>query len=153
MCAFFISSLSCTMFLCFFYIYQHQQFFSYLVAVTITGFRAANLDICSALVAFSSEGSFTCHIYCDTASVYTVSSEGLAPTSHSGIPTRDVRTILCRCCNQCEHVQCEFSQFFFLWQSLYTGVTLIGNAMVIIGNGTVHADAVVASFRVCMSVT
>jgi hypothetical protein len=27
---------------------------------------AANLDLCFALTAFSSEGSFTCHTYCDT---------------------------------------------------------------------------------------
>jgi hypothetical protein len=34
--------------------------------VTITGDGAANLDLCLALMAFSSEGSFTCHTYCDT---------------------------------------------------------------------------------------
>jgi hypothetical protein len=28
--------------------------------------QAANLDLCLALTAFSSEGSFTCHTYCDT---------------------------------------------------------------------------------------
>jgi hypothetical protein len=28
--------------------------------------RAANLDLCSVLTAFSIEGSFRCHIYCDT---------------------------------------------------------------------------------------
>jgi hypothetical protein len=44
----------------------HEQFFSYLATVTITGDRAANLDLCLALTAFSSEGSFTCHTYCDT---------------------------------------------------------------------------------------
>jgi hypothetical protein len=47
---------------------SHEQFFSYLATVTIAGntHRAANLDLCLALTAFSSEGSFTCHIYCDT---------------------------------------------------------------------------------------
>jgi hypothetical protein len=45
---------------------SHEQFFSYLATVTITGDRAANLDLCLALTAFSSEGSFTCHAYCDT---------------------------------------------------------------------------------------
>jgi hypothetical protein len=45
---------------------SHEQFFSYLVTVTITGDRAANLDLCLALTAFSSEGSFTCLNYCDT---------------------------------------------------------------------------------------
>jgi hypothetical protein len=39
----------------------HKQFFSYLTAVTITSDRSANLDLCLALTAFSSEGSFTCH--------------------------------------------------------------------------------------------
>jgi hypothetical protein len=45
---------------------SHEQFFSYLATVTITGDGAANLDLCLALTAFSSEGSFTCHTYCDT---------------------------------------------------------------------------------------
>jgi hypothetical protein len=45
---------------------SHEQFFSYLATVTITGDGAANLDLCLALMAFSSEGSFTCHTYCDT---------------------------------------------------------------------------------------
>jgi hypothetical protein len=44
----------------------HEQFFSYLATVTIAGDRAANLDPCLALTAFSSEGCFTCHTYCDT---------------------------------------------------------------------------------------
>jgi hypothetical protein len=43
-----------------------EQFFSYLATFTNAGDRAANLDLCLALKAFSSEGSFTCHIYCDT---------------------------------------------------------------------------------------
>jgi hypothetical protein len=42
----------------------HEQFFSYLATVTITGDRAANLDPFLALTAFSSEGSFMCHTYC-----------------------------------------------------------------------------------------
>jgi hypothetical protein len=45
---------------------SHEQFFSYLATVTITGDGAANLDQCLALTAFSSEDSFTCHTYCDT---------------------------------------------------------------------------------------
>jgi hypothetical protein len=45
---------------------SHEQFFSYLATITITGDGAANLDLCIALTAFSSEGSFTCHTYCDT---------------------------------------------------------------------------------------
>jgi hypothetical protein len=45
---------------------SHEQFFSYLATVTITGDRAANLDLCLARTAFKSEGSFTCHTYCDT---------------------------------------------------------------------------------------
>jgi hypothetical protein len=45
---------------------SHEQFFSYLATVAITGDGAANLDICLALTAFSSEGSFTCNTYCYT---------------------------------------------------------------------------------------
>jgi hypothetical protein len=60
-------------------------------AVSIPGDRAANLDLCWALVAFSSEDSFTCHTY--WVSVYTVSSEWPLPTSHCGIRTRNVRII------------------------------------------------------------
>jgi hypothetical protein len=44
----------------------HEQFVSYLAAVTIIGGRAANLDFCLALKDFSSEGSLTCHTCCDT---------------------------------------------------------------------------------------
>jgi hypothetical protein len=40
-------------------LYSLEQFFSYLTAVTITCDRAANLDLCIALVAFSSEGFFS----------------------------------------------------------------------------------------------
>jgi hypothetical protein len=51
----------------FFYFESHEQFFSYLATVTIAGDRAAkDLDLCLALTAFSSEGYFTCHTYCDT---------------------------------------------------------------------------------------
>jgi hypothetical protein len=57
-----INKLLC-LFVCF---EPHEQFFSYLATVTIVGDRAANLDLCLALTAFSSEGSFTCHTYCDT---------------------------------------------------------------------------------------
>jgi hypothetical protein len=47
------------LFVCF--VYPPKQVFSYLAAVTITGDRAANLDLYVALMAFSSEGSFMCH--------------------------------------------------------------------------------------------
>jgi hypothetical protein len=52
-----------TLFVCYEW---HKQFFSYLATVTITGDRAANLDLCFVFTAYSSEGSFTCHTYCDT---------------------------------------------------------------------------------------
>jgi hypothetical protein len=42
---------------------SQEQIFSYLATVTITGNKAANLDLCLALTAFSSEGSFTCHTF------------------------------------------------------------------------------------------
>jgi hypothetical protein len=48
----------------------HEQFFSYLASVTITGDRTANLDLCLALTVFSIEGSFTCHTYCDTGPLF-----------------------------------------------------------------------------------
>jgi hypothetical protein len=41
-------------------------FFSYPAAVTITGDRTANLDLCLALAAFKSEGTYSCHTYCNT---------------------------------------------------------------------------------------
>jgi hypothetical protein len=48
------------------------------VTVTITGDRAANLDLCLTLTAFSSEGSFTCYTYCDTGPpFFKVTSERL----------------------------------------------------------------------------
>jgi hypothetical protein len=55
--------------LCLFVSFEsHEQFLSYMATVTIAGDRAANLDlhVCLAPTAFSSEGSFTCHTYCDT---------------------------------------------------------------------------------------
>jgi hypothetical protein len=58
---------TCQICKCLFFCFEsHEQFFSYLATVTIAGDRAANLDLCLALTAFSSEGSFTCHTYCDT---------------------------------------------------------------------------------------
>jgi hypothetical protein len=54
-------------FVCLFVCFEsHEQFFSSLATVTITGDRAANLDLWLALTAFSIEASFTCHTYCDT---------------------------------------------------------------------------------------
>jgi hypothetical protein len=41
------------MFVC---LYPPEQIFSYLATVIITGDRAANLDLCLALLVFSSEG-------------------------------------------------------------------------------------------------
>jgi hypothetical protein len=72
----------------------HEQFFSYLAAVTITGDRAANLGLCSALRAFEQGGIFIVpHLLRHGASVCTVLSERPAPTSHSGIRTPDARII------------------------------------------------------------
>jgi hypothetical protein len=45
-------------FVCLFCFESNKQFFSYLATVTIAGDGAANLDLCLALMAFSSEGSF-----------------------------------------------------------------------------------------------
>jgi hypothetical protein len=65
-------------------------------AVTITGDRAAKLDLCLALTAFSSKDSFA-------TPTATWDSEGQGPMSHSGIRTRNVRIIryLRHCSNQC----------------------------------------------------
>jgi hypothetical protein len=53
-------------FVCLFSFESHEQFLSYLATVTISGDRAANFDLCLALTAFRSDGSFTCHTYCDS---------------------------------------------------------------------------------------
>jgi hypothetical protein len=58
---------SVCLFVCF---ESYVQFFSYLATVTIVGDRASNLDLCLALMTFSSEGSFTCHTYCDTGPTF-----------------------------------------------------------------------------------
>jgi hypothetical protein len=63
-----------------------EQFFCYLVAVTTTDDKAANSYLlCSALMTFNSEGSFTCHTCCNTG----LSSEGPALKSHDGIRIHD----------------------------------------------------------------
>jgi hypothetical protein len=51
-------------------LWLHKQFFSYLVAVALIKDRVANLDLFFAVTAFSSEGLFTCHTYCDTKSQF-----------------------------------------------------------------------------------
>jgi hypothetical protein len=53
-------------FVCLFDCFElHEQFLNYLVAVSLTSDMPANLDLCLALMAFSSEDSFMCHTYCD----------------------------------------------------------------------------------------
>jgi hypothetical protein len=51
---------------------SNKQFFIYLATVTITDDRAAKLDLCTALTVFtcSSNGSFTCHTYCNTGPLF-----------------------------------------------------------------------------------
>jgi hypothetical protein len=67
-----------------------RAIFSYLVAVTIAGDRAANLG----LRAFEQGRIFIVpHLLRHGTSVYTVSSERPAHTSHSGIRTPDARII------------------------------------------------------------
>jgi hypothetical protein len=55
---------------CLFVLSRKSYFFNYLATVTTTGDRAANVDLCLALTAFSSEGSFTCHTYCYTGPLF-----------------------------------------------------------------------------------
>jgi hypothetical protein len=50
-----------------------------------------HLDLCLALIAFSSEVSYLCQYLRHGTSVYTVSSQGPAPTSHSWIRTGNAR--------------------------------------------------------------
>jgi hypothetical protein len=65
-----VSTLA-VMFVCLFVCFEsHEQFFSCLATITITGERAANLDLCLALTAFGSEGSFTCHTYCNMGPLF-----------------------------------------------------------------------------------
>jgi hypothetical protein len=60
--------------------------------VTITGDRAANFGLCSALRTFEQGGIFIVpHRLRHGTSVYAVSSERPAPTFHSGIRTPDAR--------------------------------------------------------------
>jgi hypothetical protein len=63
-----------------------------LAAITITGEGCKSRPLLStlSLMAFSSEDSFKCHLRYGP-SVYMSSSEGLAPSSHSGIQTRDAK--------------------------------------------------------------
>jgi hypothetical protein len=78
----------------FLFVYSHLSnfFYSYPAAVTISGDRAANLDLCLALMAFSSNGSFhATPAATPDLGLYGLISEGPAPTSHSGIRTSDAR--------------------------------------------------------------
>jgi hypothetical protein len=70
-----------------------RALFSYLVAVTITRDRAANLDQYLSLTAHSNEGSFTCHTSLTWHLVYTVSSEGPVLTFLSEFRNRDMRIV------------------------------------------------------------
>jgi hypothetical protein len=72
-----------------------RAIFSYMAAVTITGDRAANLGLCSALRAFEQGGVFVVpHLLRHGASVCTVSSKRPTLTSHNGIRTPDARIII-----------------------------------------------------------
>jgi hypothetical protein len=80
---------------------------AFLAAVTITYDSVANFDLCIALTAFSSDGSFTCHTFCDMGPRFT--SIRSQPKNHSprhtccGIPTLYVKInrSLCRRSNHC----------------------------------------------------
>jgi hypothetical protein len=55
---------------------SHEQFFSYLALSPLPGDRAANLDLCLALMVFSSEGPFYVpHLLQHGTSVFKVISE------------------------------------------------------------------------------
>jgi hypothetical protein len=78
-------------FVCLFY--SPEQFFSYLAAVNITGDRAANLNLCLALMALSSKGSFSCHTFCDTGPRFVRYHRGTGTPRPSGIRSGDARII------------------------------------------------------------
>jgi hypothetical protein len=46
-------------------LYPSEQVFSHSADVTFTDDRIADFDLCLACLALSSEGSFTCHTFCD----------------------------------------------------------------------------------------
>jgi hypothetical protein len=87
-------TFSLTYFVCLFVYSRPSNFFSHQAAVTITGDRAANFGLCSALKAFEQGGILILpHLLRHGTSVYTVSSERPPPTSHSGIRTPNSRII------------------------------------------------------------
>jgi hypothetical protein len=57
-------------FVCLFVLSRRSNFSGFLATVTITNDRAANLDLCLALTAFSSEGSFMQHTNCDKGPLF-----------------------------------------------------------------------------------
>jgi hypothetical protein len=69
--------VQCLCLFCLFVCFEsHDQFFSYLATVTISSDRAANLDLCLALMAFNSEGSlYVPHLPRHGTSVFKVISE------------------------------------------------------------------------------
>ena len=74
-CRDFIGPESCltkfVLFVCLFVLSRTSNISAICMAtVTIAGDRAVNLDICLALTAFSDEGSFTCHTYCDMGPLF-----------------------------------------------------------------------------------
>jgi hypothetical protein len=77
--------------------------FSYPAAVTIIGDRTANLDLCLAWMACSSEGCFVPLLLRHGTSVYTVLSKGPAKKSH--LYTYRARTFSPIHCNQKQHNQ------------------------------------------------
>jgi hypothetical protein len=85
---------ACVLFVCLVCLKPHEQFFSYLAAVTIISDRAVNFGLWSALRAFQKGEIFTVpNLLQNGTSVYTVSSERPVPTPHSGILTPDARII------------------------------------------------------------
>jgi hypothetical protein len=66
-----------SLFVCF---ESHEQFFSYLVTITITGDRAANLDLCLVLTAFSMRVLLR-NTYCGTPVFKVISERSVILTS------------------------------------------------------------------------
>jgi hypothetical protein len=68
-------------------VYSRLSYSSFPAAETMTGDRPLNLDPCLALMAFSSEGSFTCQSCCDTRPRFMIQSDPEIP-QRDKIPRR-----------------------------------------------------------------
>jgi hypothetical protein len=74
-------------------VYNSMSNFSAIWRLLLVMWQAANLDLCLALMDFSSEGSFTCHTCFDTGPQFMRSNLKERHHFHGGIWTRTIRII------------------------------------------------------------